>query len=192
MNPEVTKIEALHYYATKFQRIRVDRAHGVAPHKPILLLAVMELIAKGYIPENRIYLSPKLIATFLKYWSYLGSMNHNPDISRPFFHMRSGKFWHLMANPGFERVISSGIKLKTFAEVKQAVKYSYVDEDLFDFLCEPKYRDSLLVVLVSYWFPGRIEEIKKISKTDRLQEPLGTLLKSRYDQYRRIAERTDF
>lgn len=191
MNPEVAKIEALSYYAKKFQRLRVDRAHGVAPHKPILLLSVIELFEKNKISENRIYISPTLIATFLKYWSYLGSLNHNPDISRPFFHMRSGKFWHLMANPGFEKVISSGIKLKTFAEVKQAINYSYLDEDLFDFLRTPKYRESLTVVLVARWFPGRFEEIKKIVNTDQLQEPLGTLIKSRYDYYRNLEDRPD-
>ncbi|MGB3491940.1 MAG: hypothetical protein WBA57_04385 [Elainellaceae cyanobacterium] len=119
----------MNYYANKFQRIRVNRAHAVAPHKPILLLSVVELFEKNVILENKIYLPPRLIATFLKYWSCLGSLDHNPDISRHFFHMKSGKFWHLMANRGYEKVISSGIKLKTFSEVKQAVNYAYLDED---------------------------------------------------------------
>ncbi|WP_416674139.1 hypothetical protein [Egbenema bharatensis] len=155
-------IETLSYYAKKFQRLRVDRAHGIAPHKPILLLSVIELIGKGAIKENKIYLSDELIKTFLKYWSYLGSESHNPDISRPFFHMRSGKFWHLWANPGYEKIIASKMKLKTFAEVKRAIKYAHLDEDLFEFLQEPLTRASLLVVLVSRWFPGRHEQIEQI------------------------------
>ncbi|MFM7424194.1 MAG: hypothetical protein ACKO7W_04220 [Elainella sp.] len=103
----IKHLEALSYYAKKFQRLRVDRAHGIAPHKPILLLSVIEQIRTEIITENKIYLSSELIQTFLKYWSYLGSLNHHPDISRPFFHMRSGKFWYLWANPGYEKVISS-------------------------------------------------------------------------------------
>ena len=83
-----TKLEALSYYAKKFQRLRVDRAHGTAPHKPILLLSVIELFERNAIAQNRIDLSPQLNQTFLNYWSYLGSASHNPDISRPFFHMR--------------------------------------------------------------------------------------------------------
>lgn len=63
-----------------------------------------------------------------KYWSFLGSDRHNPDISRPFFHMKSGKFWHLRANLGFEKLISSKVKLKTLAEVKQAIEYAYLDQ----------------------------------------------------------------
>jgi putative restriction endonuclease len=159
---KLNKIQALHYYANKFQRLRVDRAHGVAPHKPILLLSVIELCDKGILPENQLYLTGILNHTFLKNWRYLGSDQHRPDISRPFFHMRSGKFWHLVANPGYEKVISSKVKLKTFAEVNQAVQYAYLDEDLYDFLNIQKYRVSLLVVLVARWFPDRTSEISDI------------------------------
>jgi putative restriction endonuclease len=123
----IRDIEALSYYAKKFQRLRVDLAHGVAPHKPILLLSVIEQIRREVIKINQIYLSPALTQAFLKYWSYLGSFNHHPDISRPFFHMRSGEFWHLWANPGYVKLISSKEKLKTLVEVKQAIKYAYLD-----------------------------------------------------------------
>lgn len=162
MRDEVTRIETLSYYARKFQRLRVDRAHGIAPHKPILLLSVIDLIKRGTILENKIYLESTLINTFLGYWKYLGSETHNPDISRPFFHMRSGKFWHLWANPGFETVISTKIKLKTFSEVKQAVKYAYLDEDLFEFLQESLSRASLITVLMARWFPNKYQEVEQL------------------------------
>lgn len=182
MPSEIVKLETLNYYAKKFQRLRVDRAHGVAPHKPILLLSVIELFERKDIFENRIYLSSTLITTFLKYWSYLGSLNHNPDISRPFFHMKSGKFWHLVMNPGFEPILAAKLRLKTFHEVKQAVNYAYVDEDLFDFLQAMKYRESLLAVLVGRWFPGQLAEIKKISQTDAFQDP-PSYFREAYEKY---------
>jgi len=167
------KLEALVYYARKFERLRVDRAHGVAPHKPILLLSVLELFEREALCENRIELSDRLNQTFLKYWSYLGSAQHHPDISRPFFHMKSGKFWHLYARPGFEKILSSNTKLKTLAEVKRTISHAYLDEDLFDFLQEPSTRESLRAVLVGRWFPGKLNDIKKISKADEFQDPPG-------------------
>ena len=127
MSNELAKLEVLQYYAKKFQRLRVDRAHGVAPHKPILLLSVIEAFAKGKITENQLELSETLNRTFLKNWSYLGSPCHNPDIARPFFHMKSGKFWHLYANPGFEKVLAAKIKLKTLGEVKRAISHAYLN-----------------------------------------------------------------
>ena len=165
---ERKNIEALIYYSRKFQRIRVDRAHGIAPHKPILLLSVIELIRKGIIEQNKIYLSAELIETFHKYWTYLGSEYHNPDISRPFFHMRSGKFWHLWANPGFEKTISSKVKLKTFAEVKQAIKYAYLDEDLLELLQAPLSRSSLITVIVARWFPEKFDQAETLIARDEI------------------------
>lgn len=165
-----SQLEILSYYSKRFQRIRVDRAHGVAPHKPLLLLSVIEMISHKEIQKNEIYLSNELIQKFLKYWSYLGSELHNPDISRPYFHMRSGRFWHLMANPDYEKVISSKVKLKTFLEVKRSIQYAYLDEDLFDLLNINKYRECLLSVLVGQWFPGRLDEVLSIAETDIFRE----------------------
>jgi len=163
--------ESLVYYSHKFQKLRVDRAHGVAPHKPILLLSVIEQFQQKLILRNEIYLSSELNQTFLKYWSYLGSASHNPDISRPFFHMKSGKFWHLWANPGFGKLVDSGIKLKTFAEVRESVKFAYLDEDLYEILQEPSLRDSLVAVLVSRWFPGKLDLVRAIAQTDEFCDP---------------------
>lgn len=177
MLDSLTKLKVLQYYTRKFQRLRVDRAHGIAPHKPILLLSIIEMIANKEILENEIYLSKELNLKFLKYWSYLGSESHNPEIFRPYFHMRSGKFWHFIANPGFEKLVSSKIKLRTFGEVKKIIKYAYFDEDLFDFLRVDKYRNSLTIILISQWFPGRLEEILEIAKTNKFREPSVTMEK---------------
>ena len=69
------------YYANKFTKLRVDRAHGaIAPHKPILLLSVIELIEQGLLRHNQIPLYAELIAAFLKLWQQLGSAAHNADI----------------------------------------------------------------------------------------------------------------
>lgn len=181
---QLKKLEVLNYYSNKFQRIRVDWAHGFAPHKPILLLSVMEMFERGTIQENRINLSTDLNQIFLKYWSYLGSASHNPDISRPYFHMKSGKFWHLVAKPGFEKILSAKIKLKTLAEVKRAIAYAYIDEDLYDFFNDELCRDNLQAVLVSRWFPGRLIEIKEISQTDSFQNPSNSFREA-YETYAR-------
>ena len=66
---EKMSISTLEKYVQKMERLRVDRAHGKAPHQPLLLLAVIELIEQGHIYKNRISLSPDLAETFLKYWT---------------------------------------------------------------------------------------------------------------------------
>jgi putative restriction endonuclease len=53
----------------RFARLKTDRARGdPAPHKPLLLLAVMDLIESGRIPSAVFPLSAELTYQFLTYW----------------------------------------------------------------------------------------------------------------------------
>lgn len=156
------QLEELQYYSLKFARLRVDRAHGIAPHKPILVLSVLHLIETKSIIQNQIYLRTELIDTFTQVWSYLGSEIHTPDISRPFFHLRGDKFWHHIPNPGFKKIVTSNIKLKTFGEVKQAIKYAYIDDILFEMLQDPLARGSLETVLVHKWFYDKLPQYQQL------------------------------
>lgn len=155
-------IELLSYYAIKFQRLRVDRAHGIAPHKPILMLTIIQLIETESLCENRIYLNARVIKAFLTIWTFLGSEQHNPDISKPFFHLRGDKFWHHIPKKGFTKVINSKIKLKTFDEVYKAIKYAYLDDILFELLQDEITRNSLRTVLWRKWFSHKYKEYKRV------------------------------
>ena len=159
----------LAYYLKKFAKLGVDRAHGVAPHKPTLLLAIAELFDQGKIDRNQIYLSPELIATFLKYWSNLVTTDHRSDIALPFFHLTGDKFWHLMPNPGFEATISTRTKIKGLAALRNAVKYAYLDEELFEYLKASHTRQELVQVLIHAWFPEKTQKIAEINRIDELE-----------------------
>jgi putative restriction endonuclease len=162
MREDIAKIKALSYYSTKFRRLRVDRAHGIAPHKPILILSVLHLIESDRIHRNQIYLRQELIDTFMQVWTYLGSEIHCPDISRPFFHLRGDQFWHHIPNRGFRKIVTSKIKLKTFAEVRSAIKYAYIDDSLFEMLQNPTDRKNLETILVQRWFYEKLEQYKQL------------------------------
>ena len=48
------------YWLTKFSKLRVDRARGdPAPHKPLLLLVLCDLVEKASLPHNVLALSPE-------------------------------------------------------------------------------------------------------------------------------------
>jgi putative restriction endonuclease len=163
------QIEQLSYYARLFERLRVDRARGIAPHKPILLLSVIELIAQEKIKQNQIHLTPELISTFLKYWGYLGSANHHSDISLPFFHLTSDKFWHLVPNLGYEAAIATKTRPRNLEALRNTIKYAYIDDSLFDLLNDPLSRTSLSTILVQKWFQEKDDEIQKLLSVDAFQ-----------------------
>lgn len=166
-------MQELSYYIDKFANLKVDRASGSpAPHKPILLLAVIEQFDRGKISHNQIYLTPELIATFLKYWSNLVITDHRSDISLPFFHLAGKskvKFWHLMPNPGFEAVIASGTKIKGLSALRNTVKYAYLDDELYGYLQDSSSRLQLSKILVRTWFPDQSQQLDNLYAVDELQ-----------------------
>jgi len=61
-------MKALGKFIGKFSRLRVDRSKGAtAPHKPFLLLSIITEIEKGNITDNKIYITPELVAQFKDY-----------------------------------------------------------------------------------------------------------------------------
>lgn len=164
------KIKHLKDYSRRFTKLRVDRSRGVAPHKPILLLSVIELIAQGFIQNNQIVLSPELIATFLKYWGHLGSEAHNPDIALPFYHLRSDKFWNFLPNPGYELLVESKVRIRTISALREAIQFAYFDVPLYELMEDSDSRKALIDILVATWFRDKTEVTTQLFQIDSLQD----------------------
>ena len=150
----------LQKYVLKMERLRVDRAHGAAPNKPLLLLAVIELIEQGEIQENKIILSPSLAETFLKYWSKVTDRKSN--IALPFFHLKSDGFWHLHANVGYETALSVASQLKTASRIREVIAYASLDDEFFILLTVPHDREVLRQTLIRTYLPDFKQEIEDI------------------------------
>ena len=63
------------YYLSAFEKMKRAIVRGVkAPHKPLLLLAILNLCQRGIIKDNHIVLSSELVAEFRKFFSSLKSL----------------------------------------------------------------------------------------------------------------------
>lgn len=152
--------DTLQKYVQKMKRLRVDRAHGVAPHKPLLLLAVIELIERGQIQENKITLSPDLAETFMKYWSKV--TDRRPNIALPFFHLKSDGFWHLHPNAGYEKVLDVANRITAISRLREVIAYVSLDDDLFVLLTDTDDREIIRQTLIYVYlldFKGGIEDL---------------------------------
>ena len=159
----------LQKYVQKMQKLRIDRAHGAAPNKPLLLLAVIELIEQGQIRENKVTLSPDLAETFLKYWSRV--TDRKPNIAMPFFHLKSDGFWHLHANTGYETALRVVTQIKTFSRLREIIAYASLDDELFTLLTSSYDREVLRQTLIQTYLSeykqtieGVLSETEQISK----------------------------
>ena len=151
----------LQKYIKKIERLRVDKAHGTAPHQPLLLLAVIELIEQGQIYENKIPLSPDLAETFLKYWTKVVT-DRKPDIALPFFHLKSSGFWHLHPNAGYEKVLSVASRIRSTSRLREVVAYASLDDEIFVLLADPQDREVLRQKLINKHFSNLKQEIESL------------------------------
>lgn len=84
-------------YITQFKSLNTAIQNGKpAPHKAILLLSVIDLIAQGELQSNRITLSDALCKRFRQNWrTYIndGRESKSTLIKTPFRYMNSESFW---------------------------------------------------------------------------------------------------
>lgn len=146
--------EILKKYLRAFKKLRIDRSHGVAPHKPILLISVLQTYLNGINSSQRISITPELVALFRSNWNLLVVTKHDCRISYPFYHLKSEKFWHLIPKNGYDNIDKLGSMVKSFANLNAAVDYVWIDEDLLYLLRDRKSNEILIQFLLDEYFPN--------------------------------------
>ncbi len=148
----------LSHYTTLFKKLRVDKNRNYypdatthrAPHKPFLLLSIIDLTGQGRITSNVIEPSFELADTFNSYWSTVMPPGRRGLISYPFYHMRSEPFWKLIPNPGYED--RPGQNFSSMAKIREVYAGARIDEPLYALLVDPVFRERLRTALVQTYF----------------------------------------
>jgi putative restriction endonuclease len=130
-------------YLNAFKKLRVDRSHGVAPHKPILLISILQSFHKNQILDKKIYITPELVSLFKTNWNLLVTSKHDCRISYPFYYLKSDKFWKLIAKNEFDDIEKMGQIMKSFNNLNSVIKYAEIDEELF-ILAKDNYCNNIL------------------------------------------------
>jgi putative restriction endonuclease len=150
----------LDYYLYQFANLRIDRSHGrPAPHKPILLLSIIELIERRVISINEIELTPEIVSSFLNYWNALYPTRKG-SVALPFFHLKNDGFWHLLPNVGYEKFFKLLSQIRSNYQIRDMVKHAYLDYELFQILSSDKNRNMLRRVIINDYFDS--EERKRL------------------------------
>jgi putative restriction endonuclease len=168
----------------EIQHLRVDSKNGeAAPHKPILLLSIINGIENDWIKNNQIDLSPELIEQFKIYWSKLVE-NRDVRIALPFYHLRSSKFWKLIPNEGCELWVESKSAMRTISNLKTAVAYAIIDEMLFNFLLKKENRDILKIAILERYFPKFTGVLNDLDEKSHLQDITKQILEETPESYK--------
>ncbi len=157
-------IKELEHYQQLFSSLRTDKnkkrwaatTRHQAPHKPFLLLSVLDQIASSNITKNFIEPSLNLIETFNNYWSLIMPIGSTASMSYPFYHLETSSFWHLVSKHDEKhqsgRTVSS---VKRLLELYQSAK---LDDDLFILLNNKEHRQNLRSVLITHYFAPEIHQ----------------------------------
>ncbi|SHM58421.1 putative restriction endonuclease [Cyclobacterium lianum] len=144
----------LQKYLHAFRKLRIDRAHGIAPQKPVLLISLLQTFQTGNNISDKVRITPELVAFFNTNWTLLVNTNHHCRFTFPFYHMKTERFWTLVPKMGFEKIIRFSASMRSFTNLNQAVDHVVLDEDLFLLMKDPKSNILLQQFLLEEYFPG--------------------------------------
>lgn len=136
---------------------RATTKYGKAPHKPILMLAVVDGFEKGYLKGKEVPISEELLASFHDYWRLLVDTAHDANFSLPFFHLGSEKsgIWQLKTYWGKEIPVTKSNSIKSFKALKQTVAYAVLSDELAIALQNPVQRNEIKQTLIQHYFPNK-------------------------------------
>lgn len=81
-------------WLARLAKLNIDRSRGPAPHKPLLLLAVLTRIDEGEPLPGVLTLTPELAFRFQTLWAVVAHRRpQRPDVCMPFHHLDSDGVW---------------------------------------------------------------------------------------------------
>jgi putative restriction endonuclease len=126
----------------KLARLKVDKARrDPAPHKPLLLLVVLELAEESPAFGEVLPLTPELAFRFCTYWGIVAHRRTQaPDVRYPLYHLRSDGFWTPFGEDGKP------------ALDRKFTRYAVIPSDLVLLMKDPAWRDQARRILIGKYF----------------------------------------
>ena len=153
------------YWLKRLYNLRRDKTPThERPHKPVLLLSILDLLDRGLITRNEIFLNQDLARTFKRYFEIVRQRDDRPSIENPFFHLCTDGFWHLLPAPGRPPLYEPGNagRTPTTTALKQA--HARFDENFWtDLLTTGHSRYELREALIARYFPEHREQLAAVA-----------------------------
>lgn len=127
-----------------------------APHKPFLLLTILDLFDQGVITTNFVPLTPALADVFASYWELLMPSDRTGHLYMPFFHMKNDGFWHLVPQPGYETALNVIRQISGAKQLRDTVLAGQFDSELYELFCVKEARDALRAVVIETYFSSEV------------------------------------
>lgn len=162
-----TVMTDLQTYCRMFARL--NRAPGAAwndetkrraPHKPFLLLAVIDLIARGSLKSRIIDIRgdlDELNELFTDYWRCIMPPAQKTSIAFPFSRLHNEPFWTLVTASGHPPSAAEINAVTTVTQLRRLANGAQLDTVLYVHLTNPPEREALAETLLQACFSGETQ-----------------------------------
>lgn len=164
--PTVASIEQ--WVARLYDLRRDKRGDHERPHKPALLLAILDLVESGEVTSNRVPLSDALIDRFKGYFDIVGRGDDRPTIQNPFFHLCGEGFWDLLPQPGERPLYQRGnvTGAPSVAQLRRRMSHGAFSRDLWERVADAGQRAALRAALITRYFPDQRRQLLDFSHVE--------------------------
>lgn len=137
--------------------------YGAAPHKPVLLLAVLESYEHGEITTPAVEITDDLFVRFHDIWAAYVHTGHSANFSLPFYHLKNekGQFWHLITYPGRKIPTTKSKSIKSFKALTETVYCARLSDELFMIFMDPVEREALKQAILEVYFGKDAQQKQK-------------------------------
>lgn len=169
-------MNSFEYYVQRFKKLKVDRTHSQwneasrfgSPYKPLLLLAVFDLVEEGVISSNLVELSLDLAELFNLYCSRVLAPGVKANLAMPYYHLRSDGFWHLLPRPGMEETVRLAGGNSGISKLQNILLGAKLDDELYTFVSIKEPRDNLRKVLIETYFSPAVQpQLLQLSRLNK-------------------------
>jgi putative restriction endonuclease len=140
--------------------LNIDRAKGPAPHKPILILIILDYFEEGLLSDGWLNKDGQLAFRFKSYWS-MGARRRSsrPDVRLPFYHLKSDKIIVPYDDHG------------SVANYRDVATSALIHPGFIQCLSNAGFRDACRKTILSEYFSG--EEQSDLANFLKLDLPLS-------------------
>lgn len=174
----MSNLEQYTHYFSNLNRAPWNIVPGVskgrAPHKPLLLLALIDLIETGEITSSFIGINndiQSLNELFTSYWNRIIPAGQRSNVVMPFVHLHNEPFWKINTISGEEFIPDNIESVKQLSRVAVGAN---IDEHLFQLMQQDDARNALQNALLTSCFSDKaIEQLSTVIIPSKNQTGLG-------------------
>jgi putative restriction endonuclease len=165
----VTESNWAHWLARLYDLRRNTRGSHERPHKPVLLLAILDLLDRGVLQENQVPFTEELVSTFRRFFAVVQARDDQPTIENPFYFLCGDGFWQVFVAGQTEPLYREGFAggAPSAAQLRRQSATGRFDAGLWSLMSDPLARHQLREALIARYFPEHHDPLAAASADRR-------------------------